>query len=53
MDGCHLLEPDRGSQAAGAAAHDDHVVFHCFTGTILGEDFFVRHGFFVVRLIIE
>jgi len=46
-----LLEADGGGQAAGAATHDHHVVFHGFARTELGEDFFVCHVLLVGHLI--
>ena len=38
-----LLQADGGGQARWAGAHHDHVVFHGFTGSVLGNDFGCGH----------
>ncbi len=43
--GGELLQADGGGQAGRAAAHNDHVVFHCFTRAVGAEDLFGGHGF--------
>ncbi len=39
-----LFQANGRGKSAGAAAHDDHVVFHGFTGAELGKYFLVVHG---------
>jgi hypothetical protein len=41
--GRQLFQANRGGQAAGAAAHHDHVVFHRLTGAELGQNFLGIH----------
>ena len=38
-----LLQPDGGRQPARAATHHDNVVFHGFTGAVLGQNFLLVH----------
>ena len=47
--GRQLFDADGRGQAAGATAHDHHVVLHRLAGAELGQDFFVGH--FVFRIV--
>ena len=43
LRGGQLLHANRRGKSRWATAHDDHVIFHCFTGAELGQNFLVVH----------